>query len=78
MRVVAEKKWAYVVVDDGQGWILTYLIGGVIEVDISVRLTDEEADLIKLDPANVENLVEMMKKHRSAFSSREINPPIWP
>lgn len=78
MHVVAEKKWSYVLFDDGKGWILTYLIGGVVEVDISVRLTEQERDLIKADPANVDKLVETMKQHRRDFASREINPPVWP
>lgn len=78
MHVVAEKKWSYVLLDDGKGWVLTYLVGGVVEVDVSVRLTEQERDLIKADPANVEKLVETMKQHRRDFANREINPPVWP
>jgi hypothetical protein len=78
MQVVIEKKWSYVLFDDGKGWILTYLIGGVVEIDVSVRLTAQERSLIEADPSSVERLVEAMKQSRREFASREIKPPVWP
>jgi hypothetical protein len=78
MIVVAEKQWSYVLFDDGKGWVLTALIGGVVEVDVSVRLTSQEIDSIKDDISYVEYLVNEINLHRDKFVPREINPPVWP
>jgi len=78
MNVIAEKRWSHVLFDDGKGWILTLLIGGVVEVDVSIRLTLAEIDEVKRDPSFVDRLVREVRQQRDNFSSREINPPVWP
>lgn len=78
MAVIAEKAWSYVLFDNGEDWILTFLIGGVVEIDVSVRLSNDEIAMIKADSTYVEILLASIKKNRSAFADREINPPVWP
>ena len=78
MIVIAEKPWSYVLFDDGKGWVLTLLIGGVVEVDISIRLALDEIEAIKKDVSFVNTLVSEVKQKRDKFSAREIVPPIWP
>lgn len=78
MNVIAEKRWSYVLFDDGKGWVLTLLIGGVVEVDVSVRLTSDEVLALQSGVTSPEKLVEAVKRDRSAFAHREINPPVWP
>nr|WP_314862451.1 hypothetical protein [uncultured Undibacterium sp.] len=78
MQILAEKKWSYVLMDDGIDWILTFLIGGVVETDLSIRLTAEEILKIKNNAAFLDILVETGRTDRAAFANREINPPVWP
>lgn len=78
MSVIAEKRWSHVLFDDGKGWVLTLLIGGVVEVDVSIRLTNDEIDSIKRDGSFIERLVYEVRQHRDNFSAREISPPVWP
>lgn len=78
MKVLAEKRCSYVLMDDGTNWILTFLIGGVVEIDVSIRLTAEEISMIKENPAYLDNLVDAARNKRAAYANREINPPVWP
>lgn len=77
MKVVAEKPWSYVLFEAERGWILTFLIGGPIEVDVSVLLTDDEIGRIKDDPSVVDALVRDFTRNRAAIAHREITPPVW-
>ncbi|MBY0574883.1 MAG: hypothetical protein K2P84_14480 [Undibacterium sp.] len=61
MKVLAEKSWSYVLMDDGTDWILTFLIGGVVEIDVSIRLTAEEISMIKENPACLDTIVDAAK-----------------
>jgi len=78
MSVIAEKRWSYVLFDDGKGWVITVLIGGGVEIDVSVRLTSEGINLIKSDVSCADHIAEEIKRNRDKFSAREISPPIWP
>ena len=78
VRVIAEKPWSYVLFERGNDWILTLLIGGVVEVDVSVRLAPDEIEAIRANRLHVEDIVAKIKQKRDAFAEREINPPIWP
>ena len=78
MQIIAEKKWSYVLFDNGKEWILTLLIGGVVEIDVSIRLSRDEIKAIQADSTYVEKIVEAVKQHRSEFEDRQINPPVWP
>jgi len=77
-KVIAEKPWSYVLFEDGNDWVLTLLIGGVVEIDVSIRLASEEVQAIRSKQLHVEDLVTKVKQQRAAFAQREINPPIWP
>lgn len=77
MRTIAEKPWSYLLLEAEYGWVLTFLIGGPVEVDISVLLTDDEVTRIKGDPSSIEALVRDFSRDRKIFSGREIKPPVW-
>jgi hypothetical protein len=77
-HVIAEKPWSYVLFEDRGVWILTLLIGGVVEIDVSVRLAPDEVEAIKSGQLRIEDLVARVKRQRGAFAAREINPPVWP
>lgn len=78
MNIIAEVPWSYVLFDDGHNWILTCLIGGVVEIDVSITLTQEERQLVSANPQFIEQVLRELKNDRAAFSEREINPPVWP
>ncbi|MGF6495506.1 hypothetical protein ABIE56_003705 [Luteibacter sp. 621] len=78
MNVIAEKSWSFVLFDDGEGWVMTVLIGGVVEVDVCVRLSNSEMEWIRADLARAETLAEGVKSNRANFAEREIRPPVWP
>lgn len=62
MKIIKEKKWSYILMEDDRGWILTYMIGGAVEIDISVLLSSEEVNKIQDGVLEVEDLVEYFKK----------------
>ena len=78
MNVIAEERWSHVLFDDGQGWVLTLLMGGVVDIDVSIRLTTQEIAQIRSDPAQLKQLVRSVQQGRNAFAAREIRPPVWP
>jgi hypothetical protein len=78
MKVIAEQAWSYALMDTGTEWILTYLIGGVVEIDVSIRLSKDEIAKIQENPNYLEILVDAAKTNRAEYASREIHPPVWP
>jgi hypothetical protein len=78
MQIIAEKPWSYILFDDAQGWVLTFMIGGVVEVDVCVKLTPEEIQSIKKDKSSIEQIMQNINLDRNSNKSREIIPPIWP
>ena len=78
MKVIAEKPWAYVLFDDGKDWVLTYLVGGAVEIDVSLRLSEEEIERLKAEPLAIESLVADAKVNRDRYEKREIRPGVWP
>jgi hypothetical protein len=78
MEVLAAKPWSYALMDNGNDWILTYLIGGVAEIDVSMRLNKEEIAMIQDNPNYLETLVEAARTNRATYASREIYPTVWP
>jgi hypothetical protein len=73
-EIIIEKPWSFTLYDKDGEWILTLLIGGVVDVPVSIVLTPEEIERVKLEPRAVEDLVELVRKDRSAFASRELKP----
>lgn len=72
------KRWSHVLVDVDDVWILTLLIGGVAQIDVSIRLIGQEIRIIKDDPTAIDEIVKEVQKNRGAYSDREIHPSIWP
>jgi len=78
MKVISEKKWSYTLMEDERGWILTFMIGGPVEIDISVLIKPDENNLIRDDFSKIEDLVESFKNNIDGISKRRIIPSIWP
>ena len=78
MKIIAKKHYSYILFERNEDWVLTLLIGGVAEEDVSVLLTSEEIEAVKSDLGSIEKIVHEVKFNRSSFSHREIVPAIWP
>jgi len=64
--------------EDERGWILTFMLGSPVEIDISVLLNNEEIKLIGKDLSKIEELVEQFKNNIDGISERRIVPSVWP
>lgn len=76
-KAIAEEPWSYVLFEDGGEYILTVLIGGVVDVGVSVQLTSEEVQDIRRNPEAVADLAERVRQNRAEYRDREVKPPIW-
>lgn len=73
-KIIASEPWSYTLYEDNDRWILTLLIGGVVDVPVSVVLNDNEINGIKKSKNNLEDLVVNIRDNREKYSSREIKP----
>lgn len=76
MRVLNEEKFSYYLLEDelDGAWYLTFMSGGVFEVDICVRLVGEEIEKIKRDQGNIKKLVRSFMDDRSLYFDRRVIP----
>jgi len=78
MNIISEKKYSYLLMEDNDEWYLTYLTGGPFEVDICVKLNDEEIVKLKENPESVSHLIESFKSDASIYEGRRIIPSVRP
>jgi hypothetical protein len=84
LRVIKEVRWSYVLVEDEGELFLTFMSGGVFEVDFCVELTAEErrrievSDADDVDGAAIEALVDELLSDRDELHRRRIVPSKWP
>jgi hypothetical protein len=45
MSVIFQKAYSYLLIQDGNDWYLTYFTGGPVDIDICVKLTEEEISM---------------------------------
>lgn len=79
MKVIDEKPWSHVLMEQGEDWILTLLIRtGPVENDVTIKLSENEISAIKSDKGAIQTLLAEIKDDWNKFSEREIRPPVWP
>jgi hypothetical protein len=78
MRVLDRKPYSYVLLERDGEMILTFLLGGAVMWDVSVRLTDAEIAALEDDDASPADLVERFTADRSTYEGRSITPTVWP
>jgi len=76
MTVIFQKPYSYLLIQNKDDWYLTYFTGGPVEIDICVKLTDEEIDVVSTDQKAVENLMARFKADRSLIENRRIVPSV--
>lgn len=78
MRVLDREPYSYILLERGEEWILTFLCGGPIERDVSVRLTDTEITAIEAGDSSAADLVQKFRADNSAYEGRSVTPTVWP
>jgi hypothetical protein len=78
MRVLARKTYSYVLLSREGEWILTFLVGGAVMRDVSVRLTDEERHALAAGDCSPDALVERFAADEEAYGDRRVTPAVWP
>ena len=76
--IICEERWSYVVFQLGEAVYLTFLTGGVAEVDHTVLLCESEALDIKNNSAFAIELVRRLNSNQQELLARELTSPIWP
>jgi hypothetical protein len=75
MIIISAKRYSYFLLEDDDGtWYLTYFTGGAFEIDICVKLTNNEIEQLKINPDFVNELVENFKKDKSIYENRRVIP----
>lgn len=76
--VLAESRWNYVAfIRDGVSY-LTFLLGGAVERDATVKLTASEVDELGRSPEFLDSLVRELKADAESLRMRALSEPIWP
>ena len=76
--IICEERWSYVVFLQGDNAYLTFLTGGVVEVDHSVQLSESELLSVKANLTCASDLVRRLSSNQEELSARELPSPIWP
>ena len=76
--IVCEERHSFVVFVRNGETFLTFLLGGALEVDYTVQLTQEERDRVANDPQAAARLVISLRSNFSLLQRRKLEAPIWP
>lgn len=76
--IIIEKPWSYVVFMNGDEPMLTLMAGGVMELDYTIRLGEDEMLGIREQPDSVAELVQSLLNDRVALVSRALAVAVWP
>jgi hypothetical protein len=76
--VICEKKWSHVVFHHGESVFLTFLIGGVVEIDYTIQLTESEIEAINMNNNFALELINRFHEDSNLLNSRKLPCPIWP
>ena len=70
MKVVFQKAYDYILIEDIDGCFLTFFTGGPVEIDICVQLNDEEIRKVCNSQEETEKLVRLFMSDRRLFEDR--------
>jgi len=76
MKLVFQKPYAYLLLNEGANWYLTFFTGGPFEVDICVKLSQQEITRVSDNQSELEKLIVEFKTNPSSFNGRRIIPSI--
>lgn len=76
MKIISEEKFSYYLLEDETDgeWYLTFMSGGVFEVDICVQLNSDEIQSIKSDSGKIKELLRSFMADSSLYKDRRVVP----
>ena len=77
-KILAEERLSYVLFQRGDRVLLTLLSGGVVSIDHTVVVPNEEALALARDRTKLKVYVEALLADRDELVSRGLSPPVWP
>ena len=78
MRVIEQKAYSHLLMEDSNDWYLTFFTGGPVEIDICVKLNQQEIDGIKNKELTASTLVQTFLGDQTKYEGRRIIPSIRP
>jgi hypothetical protein len=77
-RIISESAYEYVLFESAGALFLTFMVGGVIETDVTVQATPAEVAKLTSEPEYVRQLVRELQLNPTLLAQRRINPSVWP
>ncbi|WP_163832520.1 hypothetical protein [Spartinivicinus ruber] len=78
MKVIYSQPYSYLVVEKDSSWYLTFFTGGPVEIDICVKLNDQEITESNNNKESVKTLIEKFKKSPDTYQGRRVIPLVYP
>jgi hypothetical protein len=77
-RIIVREPWSYVLFEEQGEFILTFLMGGTVDSEFSVKLTEAEIELQRQDRTYVERLMRRLAGNRDELYGRCLLQAVWP
>ena len=77
-RVIAEERWSHVLFQRDSAYLLTFLSGGPVEVDHTIRLPEALALSVAHHPDQLGSLVEQCRGGSLPVGAEPYGSPAWP
>lgn len=74
MTIIKLKPYEYILVSENDTLYLTFFTGGVVELDVCVRLSADEAEAAKENDENIKALITSFRKNRDLYQGRLVTP----
>jgi hypothetical protein len=78
MKILEQKAYSYLLMEDNDEWYLTFFTGGPVEIDICVKLNQHERDDIRSGELAASELVQQFLSDKAKYESRRIIPSVRP
>ncbi|RYY76638.1 MAG: hypothetical protein EOO52_03795 [Gammaproteobacteria bacterium] len=76
MKLIFQKSYAYLLLNEGVDWYLTFFTGGPFEIDICVKLNEQEITRVSNNQSELEKLIQEFKMNPSLYADRRIIPSV--
>jgi hypothetical protein len=77
-RIIVREPWSYVLFEEEGEFILTFLMGGTVDSEFSVKLTEAEIEMQKQDRTYVERMMRRLTSNRDELYGRCLLQAVWP
>ncbi|MGH8493712.1 MAG: hypothetical protein ACRERR_11520 [Moraxellaceae bacterium] len=77
-RILLQEPWSYVLFEENDDYIVTFMVAGPVKQDFTVRLTTAEKEMQKRDRSYIERLVKRLTDQPFLLQQRCFRQAIWP